>query len=687
MRQESTGKKEGEDDDEARATKRVAFETLVRVEADETAPLKLGGRTGSMDLWSYSAPWGYRMLERATGGRGFSLQTNRMLVWSLTFLCYTAYHASRKPPSIVKSVLHGEPQGDAMQGGISLSGYPGWAPFSDKRTGKALLGDLDLAFLGAYSLSMFVAGHLGDRLDLRHFLTGGMLGSGLCVVMFGAAYFLNIHNLSYFITVQIVGGLFQATGWPSVVSVMGNWFGKGKRGLIMGIWNAHTSIGNIVGTLLAAYALRWGWGWSFMLPGFFMLAAGVVIFLFLVVEPQDIGFLPQSGSVLPSAAMSQVETPRSGASGVGGDDDDAMSDDARAYLERRLRSVASRGEERAALLPAHAASVAAHHKVHGAHGRHGLWGMGSTLVLVDPARRDSTEGSEKDFPLGFSGSPSDGTPGAGGGGYATSRGKAGVSFATAWMIPGVAVYAMTLFFAKLVAYTFLYWLPYYINATEVGGRKLTPEQAGNLSILFDVGGVLGGALAGYLSDVTGASAVVSCSFVYLAIPFLYLYRAYGSLSLTINIALMMTAGFFVNGPYALITTAVSADLGSHSSLRGNEKALATVTAIIDGMGSCGAALGPMVTGYISEAPGGFDNVFIMLCGAAMCGGLLLTQLVYRELREMWGRRTGSERAGEGEGALLLLAADEADAHEAFAYLPPGEGAAERTVDNETGRMV
>ena len=54
---------------------------------------------------------------------------------------------------------------------------------------------------------------------------------------------------------------------------------------------------------------------------------------------------------------------------------------------------------------------------------------------------------------------------------------------------------------------------------------------------------------------------------------------------------------------------------------------------------------------------------------------------------MWGRRTGAERAGEGEVAPLLLAADEADAHEAFAYLPPGEGVAERTVDNETGRMV
>lgn len=31
---------------------------------------------------------------------------------------------------------------------------------------------------------------------------------------------------------------------------------------------------------------------------------------------------------------------------------------------------------------------------------------------------------------------------------------------------------------------------------------------------------------------------------------------------------MMAAGFFVNGPYALITTAVSADLGTHKSLAG-----------------------------------------------------------------------------------------------------------------------
>lgn len=127
-----------------------------------------------------------------------------------------------------------------------------------------------------------------------------MLGSGACVVLMGLAYFFKVHVLAYFIGVQLVGGLLQATGWPSVVSIMANWFGKGKRGLIMGIWNAHTSVGNILGSLLAAYMLQFGWGWSFIVPGAVIMGMGLVIFSFLVVEPQDIGFLPQSGSAVGS---------------------------------------------------------------------------------------------------------------------------------------------------------------------------------------------------------------------------------------------------------------------------------------------------------------------------------------------------------------------------------------------------
>ena len=85
----------------------------------------------------------------------------------------------------------------------------------------------------------------------------------------------------------------------------------------------------------------------------------------------------------------------------------------------------------------------------------------------------------------------------------------------------------------------------------------------------------------------------------------------GSISFGVNVVLLLIAGFLVNGPYALITTAVSAELGTHPSLGDNSKAVATVTSIIDGTGSIGAAVGPLLAGLVSSYYG-WHNVFYML---------------------------------------------------------------------------
>lgn len=87
----------------------------------------------------------------------------------------------------------------------------------------------------------------------------------------------------------------------------------------------------------------------------------------------------------------------------------------------------------------------------------------------------------------------------------------------------------------------------------------------------------------------------------------------------------------------MITTAVSAELGTHPSLGDNSKALATVTAIIDGTGSIGAAVGPLLAGVVSRWTG-WHNVFYMLMFADLLALLLLSRLVYRELRMYRQRR-------------------------------------------------
>ena len=75
----------------------------------------------------------------------------------------------------------------------------------------------------------------------------------------------------------------QSTGWPAVVAVVGNWLGRGRRGFITGVWNSHTFVGNIVGSVVAGYFLKFGWGWSFVVPAIIITWAALLNLLTLVV--------------------------------------------------------------------------------------------------------------------------------------------------------------------------------------------------------------------------------------------------------------------------------------------------------------------------------------------------------------------------------------------------------------------
>lgn len=90
---------------------------------------------------------------------------------------------------------------------------------------------------------------------------------------------------------------------------------------------------------------------------------------------------------------------------------------------------------------------------------------------------------------------------------------------------------------------------------------LGAEHSADLSTLFDFGGIVGAILAGILSDWSGMSASTCSGMLILAVPMLLVYQTYGSLSLSLNIILLFVLGILVNGPYALITTSVSAELG------------------------------------------------------------------------------------------------------------------------------
>lgn len=193
---------------------------------------------------------------------------------------------TRKPISVVKSVLHRNCS-ELIPPNDNLANDTNWCDYEPFNTDDAskLFGALDSAFLFSYAIAMFMSGYVAERVSLRYFLSFGMILSGIFTYLFGIAKTYGIHSLSYFIIIQILAGICQTTGWPGVVTVVGRWFGKSKNGLIFGIWNSHTSIGNILGSLIAAYYVEKDWSLSFIYPGIIMGVVGFILFLFLVDSP------------------------------------------------------------------------------------------------------------------------------------------------------------------------------------------------------------------------------------------------------------------------------------------------------------------------------------------------------------------------------------------------------------------
>lgn len=324
----------------------------------------------------------------------------------------------------------------------------------------------------------------------------------------------------------------------------------------MGVWNSHTSVGNILGSLIAGYWVSTCWGLSFIVPGAVVAAMGLVCFLFLIEHPRDI-----------ACSSSLAMHPKGYENGTH-----------RFRLQKQILT-----EEKNKPLDPETQCLLLSDGKRSGHQNH-------VVVLPD-----------------------------------SGSGVAAISFMGALKIPGVVEFSLCLLFAKLVSYTFLFWLPLYITNVD----HLDVKKAGELSTLFDVGGIFGGILAGVISDRLEKRASTCGLMLLLAAPTLYVFSAVSRIGLEATIVMLLLSGALVSGPYALITTAVSADLGTHKSLKGNSHALATVTAIIDGTGSVGAALGPLLAGLIS--PSGWHNVFSMLMLADACALLFLVRLIHKEL--------------------------------------------------------
>ncbi|KHN76278.1 Sugar phosphate exchanger 3 [Toxocara canis] len=209
-------------------------------------------------------------------------QRKKAIVFVVTFISYAMFHASRKTLSGVKASV----TADWTRNTTNASHFNN--PFMPSvAEAETLLGLLDALFMVAYAISLFYWGWLGDRLNPRNVIAFGMVGSAAALVSFGSLpKWFGFYSTAYYLLTYIIFGLLQACGWPNEVAIMGNWFGGDNRGFVMGLWAACQPIGNIIGSLLIAVVLPFGYEYTFVFNSSLMVLGALVVALAIEERPQ-----------------------------------------------------------------------------------------------------------------------------------------------------------------------------------------------------------------------------------------------------------------------------------------------------------------------------------------------------------------------------------------------------------------
>lgn len=423
----------------------------------------------------------------------------------------------------------------------SVKNCNGW--FGDLDETTHALGTLDTLFFSFYAIGLFCSGYVMDRLNLRLALFAGMTVSALVTACFGLFGMMKSHSFWLYAVLWSINGLIQSSGWPGTVAFMGLWFGDFnpcgnivfQRGAVIGTWAANASMGNIIGASVVTFVLS-----SFKLPGMYaegyngnwqmcmIAAAACLLFVAILV----LLFLHTPRDMGYRDSM-DIENQKLAAESIFSADE----------LDVKFPSKygTSKVSDREALL---------------------LSADDNEEIIPLQSEADSNRLEEE---------------------------VEGIGFLEALLIPGVLPYAICYLGLKLANYAMFFWLPFYLSHSIFIGKSGASEKSNSLSELYDVGQIIGGAVGGYVSDRVGMrSPVVVFMLLPATITFFFFI---GGPDLAMLTFLIPVSGFLLGGPANLLSGAISADLGTHPSLEGNSRALGTVSGIIDGTGSVGAAIG------------------------------------------------------------------------------------------------
>lgn len=527
--------------------------------------------------------------------------SNQNAVFALTFLVWVTVHAGRKSYSIVKPVL------------VDMA----W--FGTNTSTKASYPDT--SFFLFYALGCGF-GKVNDAMDPRLVITSALLGAALLLVCLALADFGNVHDLGIFCLLWGLQACVQALAWPGCIAVLGEWFHSKRRAAVMGLWCVANNVGNLLGASVGEVAVAVAgderWGAVLVANAILMLVVPAVVFLHL--EP-----FPPPPTVLD---LSPTSDPCQGASREKGQKEGART-------RRDWQAGRAEGREGDREAPPDKDRRDTHCAVKASD---------SSSPVVDDSLF-SEEGSRTLLhPLLDSDDEAFPSP------VLTPRPSVlpPVGLARALCTPGVLEVGLSYACLKGGAYAFVFWLPTMLAS---GGWGLNAKQANAWAMLFDLGSILGSVAVGALAArVRRPIAVYFVSILGSTLPTYLLGRLpHEQQTSRVLALLLLLVGFFSAAPQYLLVTSVAQDLGQSPDLKGSRRAIATMTGVIDGVGSLGAACVQVLVGHLahctSEADAGVEGaarthltscdlkeVYYFLTAIAFLGALMLSRLLLREVR-------------------------------------------------------
>ena len=173
------------------------------------------------------------------------------------------------------------------------------------------------------------------------------------------------------------------------------------------------------------------------------------------------------------------------------------------------------------------------------------------------------------------------------------------------------------------------WLPTYASRF----LNFNENEKALIATLFDIGTIIGSVLLGLLSDITyGKRSPVAIGALLLATVGHVFLVLLDERFKTWLFVLIFVLGLFVGGISNMVVGSAVADIGKLEALMNNDKAISTITGIIDGTGSLGAAVGQFIIGWMSEQS--WQGVFILMTIMVFLSGIPLIGVLIRDIKDI-----------------------------------------------------